>query len=100
MVFWVYILKCSDSSYYTGHTESRENRLFQHQNGLVPGCYTYSRRPVELVYLSDFPTREEALTMERRIKGWSRKKKEALIRGDWEEVSRLSRVKGPIRAGD
>ena len=86
-MFWVYILKCRDKSYYTGHTDNLEHRLVQHQNKLIPGCYTCTKLPVELVYSQDFLTREEALAAEQQIKGWSRRKKEALIRNDWTALS-------------
>ena len=92
MGFWVYILKCADGPYYTGHTDNLEKRLGEHQAGFREG-YTATRLPVSLAFSQDFPTREEALVSERRIKGWSRKKKEAMIRGDWEEVSRLAKCK-------
>ena len=91
MSFWVYVLRCSDGSYYTGHSDQLESRIAQHFAGEDPGCYTYNRRPFEVVFSQEFPTREEALASERQIKGWSRKKKEAMIRGDWAEVSRLAR---------
>jgi len=86
-MFWIYILKCSDGSYYTGHTDNLELRMAQHVSGYFPGCYTSSRLPLHLVYSQEIDTREAALSAERQIKGWSRKKKEALIRGDWEAVS-------------
>ena len=86
MQFWVYILECSDRSYYTGHTNDLEKRIAEHQAGTISG-YTSERLPVKLVFSSSFPTRDEALEMERRIKGWSRKKKLALIRGDWDGIS-------------
>ena len=89
-MFWVYILKCSDSSYYTGHTDNLEQRFSQHQQRYFPACYTAARLPVELVFSHSFSTREEALASERQIKGWSRKKKEAMMAGDWSEVSRLA----------
>ena len=91
-MFWVYILRCADASYYTGHTDNLEYRIAQHRSGEVEG-YTSTRIPVELVYTQEFTTREEALAAEFRIKGWSRKKKEALMRDDWAEVNRLSRGK-------
>ncbi len=91
MTFWVYILRCADNSYYTGHTDHLERRLAEHTTGAIPTCYTYKRRPVELVFSQEFTTREEALAAERQIKGWSRKKKEAMMRGDWAEVSRLAK---------
>ena len=89
MAFWVYILHCSDSSYYTGHTDNLEKRFSEHQADEIP-CYTSTRLPVELVFEQAFPSREEALSAKQRIKGWSRKKKEAMIRGDWKEVQRLA----------
>jgi predicted GIY-YIG superfamily endonuclease len=90
MSFWVYILRCADGSYYTGHTENLEKRVAEHQAGGVHG-YTFYRRPVTMVYTEVFMTREEALASERRIKGWSRQKKEAMMRGDWKEVARLAK---------
>jgi len=91
--FWVYILKCSDGSYYTGHSDNLENRIAQHHQGSFPTCYTYKRRPLELVFSQEFSTREEALASERQIKGWSRKKKESMIQGDWDKVSQLAKSK-------
>ena len=93
MSFWVYILRCADGSYYTGQTDDLERRVAEHQSGTWPG-YTSSRRPVILVYSEAFSTREEALTCERKIKGWSQMKKEAMLRGDWAEVSRLGKGRG------
>ena len=89
MTFWAYILRCSDGSYYTGHTDSLEKRIAEHKAGEIPG-YTSTRRPVELIFVEAFQSREEALAAELQIKGWSRKKKEAMIRGDWREVQRLA----------
>jgi putative endonuclease len=89
--FWVYIIKCSDGSYYTGHTDDLDRRIAQHLEGEISSCYTFDRRPLELVFAQEFPNREEALGSEQQIKGWGRKKKEAMIRGDWVEVSRLAR---------
>ena len=96
-MFWIYILKCSDGSYYTGHTDKLEQRIFEHTNGELPG-YTHTRRPVRLVYSECFPTREEALAREHQVKGWSRRKKEALASSDWESLKRYSKSsfsKGP-----
>jgi putative endonuclease len=91
MSFWVYILRCSDGRYYTGHTEDLDVRLAQHQQGYFRECWTYRRRPLELVWSEEMPTRDEALVAERIVGGWSRGKKEALIRGDWTMVSHLAR---------
>ena len=92
MSFWVYMLRCGDGSYYTGHTDDLEYRLHQHQAGTFGG-YTLFRKPLSLVYSCSFPSREEALEAEQQIKGWSRKKKEAMLREDWAAVNRLSRGK-------
>ncbi len=91
MAFYIYILHCSDNSYYTGHTDNLEKRIAEHKSGTIPSCYIFKRRPLTLVFSQEFSTREEALASEQQIKGWSRKKKEAMIRGDWEEVSRLAK---------
>jgi len=89
MGFWVYLLRCADDSYYVGHTEDLEKRLGEHQLGAGAG-YTATRLPVQLLHAQSFESREEALSAEQRLKGWSRKKKEAWVRGDWPEVSRLA----------
>lgn len=86
-MFWVYILQCNDKSYYTGHTDNLENRFAQHQNRMISSCYKSTRLPVQLMYSQAFSTREEALAAEKQIQGWSRRKKEALIKGDWLALS-------------
>ena len=90
MAFWTYILLCADGLYYTGHTDNLEYRIGQHQSGLIEG-FTSSRLPVRLMWSQDFPSRYEALDAEMRIKKWSRAKKEALIRGDWEALSHFAK---------
>ena len=90
MNFWVYMLRRSDGSYYAGHSDNLEGRLWQHNEGI--GCdWTMRRRPVELVWCAVLPTRDDAFAFERRIKGWSRAKKEALITEDWDRISWLSK---------
>ena len=90
MSFWVHLLRCADGSYYIGHTDQLEKRMAEHNMGAIPG-YTLRRRPVTLAFSEEFPTREEALERERQIKRWRRTKKEALIRSDWVELSRLAK---------
>jgi predicted GIY-YIG superfamily endonuclease len=85
MGFWVYILRCADGAYYTGHTENLDQRIGQHQMGEISG-FTSKRRPVQLAFSQEFGTREEALGAELQVKSWSRKKKQALMRGDWEAL--------------
>jgi putative endonuclease len=80
---WLYILKCSDGSFYTGTTRaSLEQRISQHQAGDFEG-YTSTRRPVKLAYSENFDRITDAIAAERQIKGWSRAKKEALITGNF-----------------
>ena len=94
MSFWVYMLHGKGGVFYVGHTDDLEGRVAQHQSG--SSTYTRQYRPLELVWSQDFPTRIEALEMERRIKGWGRPKKLALIRGDWIALSTLAASKsGP-----
>ena len=88
--YFVYILKCSDNSYYTGITNDIDRRLIEHNNGVDKKSYTFLRRPLNLVYFEIFQNPNEAIKWEKRIKGWTRKKKEALIIGDFEELKRLS----------
>ena len=89
MAYYVYILKCSDGSYYTGSTNDLSIRLMHHQQGVAPYSYTAARRPVELVWSEEVESFYEALTHEHQIKGWSRAKKEALIRGDFEGIHEI-----------
>ena len=89
MPFYTYILKCADGSYYTGSTTELALRIAEHVNGVDPQAYTYSRRPVELVWSQEFVTHDEAFRAEHQIKGWSRAKKEALIRNDWVTIHQI-----------
>ena len=92
MSFWAYLLHCRGGYFYAGHTSDLETRLGQHQSGIVRG-FASDHMPVELVWSQEFGTRIEALEAENRIKGWSRAKKMALIRGDWPAISRLAKAK-------
>jgi len=89
--YYVYILKCADGSYYTGMTNDLERRFSEHSAGINPDCYTYSRRPVELVFSEEFNDPELAIEYEKKIKGWNRRKKEALIDENWDLLKELSR---------
>ncbi len=84
--YYVYMLKCSDGSFYTGITNDVERRVAQHQSGWDRTSYTHERRPVKLVYQDDFANVDEAIAWEKQIKRWSRKKKIALILGDFEKI--------------
>src|SRR5690349_17227520 len=98
MSFWAYMLHCRGGYFYTGHTEDLEHRMAQHASGQVPG-FVRDHWPAKLVWSDEFPTRYEALAAEREIKGWSRAKKLALIRGDWDAVRRLARNRQETEQG-
>ena len=84
------MLRCADGSYYIGSTrKSLGERLAEHNTGALGG-YTTSRRPVVLVWSQEFENADDAITVERQIKGWSRAKKEALVRSDFETIQRLA----------
>ena len=93
---WVYILRCADGSYYTGLTkqEEPEAREWEHKGGIHKDAYTSTRRPVKLVFAENFDLVVDAIAAERRIKGWSRAKKEALMAGDWQRLMELSKRRG------
>ncbi len=90
MPYIVYILECPDGSYYMGSPDDINKRLWQHEQGVEPSSYTYSRRPVKLVWTSEETQHYyDALRWERQIKGWSRAKKQALIRGEFEAIHEI-----------
>ena len=91
MPYYIYILHCADASYYTGSTVDLSLRLPEHQEGSNPRAYTYSRRPVKLVWATEVETKREARLLEYQIKGWNRKKKEALIRDDYNAIHEIVR---------
>jgi len=92
--YFVYMLRCTDKSYYVGITSDLEKRINQHQEGWDPSAYTHNRRPVELIYATEFSEITEAITFEKQVKRWGRKKKEALIRRDQEMLEKLSKRRG------
>ena len=91
MVLTVYIVECADGSYYTGITNNIEKRLTEHNQGVSARSYTYTRRPVILVYHEDHSDPLYAIRREKQIKRWSRRKKIAMIEGRWEDLPGLSR---------
>jgi predicted GIY-YIG superfamily endonuclease len=90
--FFVYILECNDGSYYIGQTDDLSHRIDQHmQNDKLLGNYVSKRMPFKLVYVAEFETRDEARELERQLKGWTRKKKQALISGGFDAVRNVMR---------
>jgi putative endonuclease len=89
------MLRCADGHFYVGTTrKALEERVAEHNAGTFNG-YTAMRRPVTLVFSERFPNITDAVAAERKIKGWSRAKKQALVDGDWSRVSMLARRGGP-----
>ncbi|MHC2330930.1 GIY-YIG nuclease family protein [Bradyrhizobium sp. USDA 4454] len=91
MGIYIYMLRCADNSYYIGSAtgDDLSPRINQHNTGAFPG-YTYNRRPVVLVWSEYFDRITDRIAAERQIKGWSRAKKEALIKSDWVTISQLA----------
>ena len=90
---YVYILKCSDNSYYTGVTSNLDKRLVEHHTGIHAESYTFKRRPVSLVFYATFTDINLAIAYEKQIKKWSRAKKEALISNRFEALPNLAKKK-------
>ena len=84
--YYVYTVECNDRNYYTGITNDIERRLWEHHTGYNPRSYTYTTRPVELKYDEHFHDVHQAIAWEKQIKGWSRKKKEALFENSWQKI--------------
>jgi putative endonuclease len=91
--YYVYILKCNDDSYYTGITNNVEKRFSQHTEGIDPKAYTFRRRPLELVFTREFNKPLQAIEFEKQVKRWTRKKKEALIQGKFEQLNYFARCR-------
>lgn len=101
LIAWVYILRCADGSFYTGSHRGPDLgvRMAQHEAG-DGGDYTRRRLPVELVWSEWFGRIADAVAAERRIKGWSRAKKQALIRGDYAAINVLAKRRGGRPSSD
>jgi len=92
-LYYVYIVRCSDNALYIGFTNDIERRILEHNLGRTKSSYTHKRRPVKLVFLQEFNGVEQAIGFEKQIKKWTRAKKEALIRGDFDSIQILSQIK-------
>ncbi len=90
--YFVYIVECSNRAYYTGVTNDLEKRLLEHNSGEHPKSFTYNKRPVKLRYYEVFEDINQAISWEKQLKGWSRKKKEALFENDWDKIKFLAKT--------
>lgn len=93
MRIWVYILECADGAFYVGSYRGDDpaEREAEHNDGRDPKAWTYSRRPVKLVWCTEFEDPGQAVACERQLKGWTRLKKQAVIRGEWATLPALAR---------
>lgn len=89
--YYVYIVKSSDDSFYIGITSNLEKRIYEHNTGLKKSSYTYLRRPVELKWSEQFSDPNQAIKVEKQLKGWSRRKKIALIEEEWDDLVQFSK---------
>jgi putative endonuclease len=89
--FYVYIVQCKDDSFYIGVTSNLRKRIDDHNAGLYPAAYTYRRRPVILKWFEQFTDSFSAFHIEKQLKGWSRKKKIALIEENWDKLIEYSK---------
>ena len=96
-IYNVYIVVCKDWGYYIGITNDLEKRLWEHNTGQDENSYTYSRRPVELKHYEVFTEFNQAIAREKQIKGWSRKKKQALIAQNFDKLKELAKSKKNIQ---
>jgi len=90
---FVYILECSDGTFYTGVTSNLEKRVFEHKKGKHQDSYAFTRRPLKLVFFCEFTDINMAIEKEKQIKKWSQAKKGALIRGDYLALPNLAKKK-------
>ncbi len=90
-LYFVYIIQCKDESFYIGITNDLERRILEHNIGLKKDAYTFKRRPVELKWFESFTDPSEAIKIEKKLKGWSRRKKIALIEENWDKLIEYSK---------
>ena len=87
---YMYILQCSDNTYYVGSTKNLTLRIEEHNHG-EGAEYTKHRLPVKLVYYEECFNIKDAFLREKQVQGWSRKKREALIKGEYNKLPELSK---------
>jgi putative endonuclease len=92
-IYYVYMLFCFDGTFYVGITNDLERRFAEHCHGIDEKCYTYSRRPLRLVHASEFQWVEQAIAFEKKLKGWSHRKKRAFAMGSWPDLVRFAKSK-------
>jgi len=91
--YYVYAILCFDGSFYVGITNDVARRFCEHENGLHESAYTHDRRPLKLVFATEFSRPDDAIAFEKKFKGWSHRKKRAFIDGDYDAMRRYGRGK-------
>ena len=89
-VYYVYMLRCVDGTFYVGVTNDFDRRFWEHCEGIDPNCYTFLRRPLRVEYVGEFEWVQEAIAFEKKLKKWSHKKKRAFAERKWEDLRRYS----------
>jgi putative endonuclease len=89
--YYVYVLRCFDGTFYVGVTNDIERRVNEHCFGIDSDCYTYARRPLKLVHVSEFAWVDQAIAFEKKLKAWSHRKKRAFVESDWKAIKRYGR---------
>lgn len=90
-LYYVYIVQCNDTTFYIGITNNLNRRIYEHNIGAKEDSHTFKRRPVTLKWFETFTNPDEAIRIEKKLKGWSRRKKLALIEQDWEKLVEYSK---------
>lgn len=89
--YYVYMLRCFDGTFYVGVTNDVERRFAEHCSGVNVNCYTHSRRPLRLTYVGEFGWIDDAVAFEKKLKGWSHRKKRAFAEKNWSDLKAFSR---------
>ena len=89
--YYVYMVQCFDGTFYVGVTNDVERRYGEHSYGIDPTCYTFSRRPLQLVYVGEFTEIYDASAFEKKLKGWTHRKKRAFAQSKWDDLKRYGR---------
>lgn len=97
---YVYILECSDDSFYVGVTNNVGRRFIEHSTGIHEEAYTFKRRPLKLVYCREFKKPMDAIRYEKQLKGWTHAKKAALINADYSRLHELAKCLNELRIPD
>ncbi|MGH7660318.1 MAG: GIY-YIG nuclease family protein [Vulcanimicrobiaceae bacterium] len=88
--YWVYMLQCFDGSFYVGVTSDLERRYNEHCLGIIEGCYTHTRLPLQLVYAGEFSSIRDAIDFEKKMKRWTHRKKRVFAQKKWNELKDFS----------